>query len=48
LEVLYGDPLAIWRAWAETVEGHKVDSGHHLAEEIPLELATAIQEFLSR
>lgn len=48
LEVLYGDPLAIWTAWADTVEGHKVDSGHHLAEEIPLELATAIQEFLSR
>jgi haloacetate dehalogenase len=47
LEELYGDPLAIWRAWAETVEGHRVDSGHHLAEEIPLELASAIQEFLS-
>jgi len=47
LEELYGDPLAIWRDWAVDVRGHGIDSGHHMAEEAPSELAAALTEFLS-
>lgn len=35
LEYLYGDPLAIWRDWADDVRGQSVDCGHHIAEEAP-------------
>ena len=35
MELLYGDPLAIWRAWADDVSGGTIDSGHHMAEEAP-------------
>jgi len=44
-EELYGDPLPIWDAWAEDVRGLRLDSGHHLAEEVPDELAAAIRSF---
>ncbi len=47
LEELYGDPLAIWRPWARDVRGHSIDSGHHVAEEAPDALSTAIVGFLS-
>ena len=43
---LYGDPAAIWRTWADTVTTAEIDSGHHMAEEVPEELATAIASFL--
>ncbi|MEV0147660.1 MULTISPECIES: alpha/beta hydrolase [unclassified Nonomuraea] len=46
MEDLYGDPLALWRSWADDVRGHAVDSGHHMAEEIPGELAREIGDFL--
>ncbi|MEU6389671.1 alpha/beta hydrolase [Streptomyces sp. NPDC046939] len=46
LEDLYGDPLAIWRRWADDVTGHGIDSGHHVAEEAPEELAKALIDFL--
>jgi haloacetate dehalogenase len=46
LEDLYGDPLAIWRPWAEDLRGRSVDSGHHMAEENPGDLTDALQEFL--
>jgi haloacetate dehalogenase len=45
LEDLYGDPLAIWRTWAGYVRGHGIDSGHHMAEEAPEALATALGDF---
>jgi len=48
LEKLYGDPLEIWRSWATDVEGHGIDSGHHVAEENPGDLAAALTEFLGR
>src|SRR3954471_12015621 len=32
---LYGDPLAIWRDWADDVRGVPIDSGHHMAEQNP-------------
>ncbi len=47
LEDLYGDPLAIWRAWADDLRGARIDSGHHMAEEAPAELAGVLREFLS-
>ncbi|MCK2220301.1 alpha/beta hydrolase [Actinomadura sp. ATCC 31491] len=46
MEELYGDPLAIWRTWADDVTGHPIDSGHHVAEEAPEELAASLLGFL--
>jgi haloacetate dehalogenase len=46
MELLYGDPLAIWRNWAPAVIGHAIDSGHHMAEEAPEALAAALKTFL--
>ncbi|TDP98433.1 MULTISPECIES: alpha/beta fold hydrolase [unclassified Leifsonia] len=45
LEQLFGDPLAIWDAWAADVRGQGIDSGHHVAEEAPAELAGALTGF---
>jgi len=45
LEDLYGDPLAIWRDWADDVRGQRIDCGHHIAEEAPHELATLLAGF---
>lgn len=44
---LHGDPLDIWRTWARTVSGRGIDSGHHMAEEAPDELAAELAAFLS-
>lgn len=46
LEQLYGDPRKIWRDWATDVRGYGIDSGHHMAEEAPEELADALAGFL--
>jgi haloacetate dehalogenase len=43
---LYGDPLSVWQPWAADLRGHRVDSGHHMAEEIPDELADEIEAFV--
>jgi haloacetate dehalogenase len=45
LEDLYGDPLTIWRPWADDVRGHSIDSGHHVAEEAPDALAASLGDF---
>ncbi|MEV6520397.1 alpha/beta hydrolase [Longispora sp. NPDC051575] len=45
-EDLYGDPLPIWRNWADDVTGHSIVSGHHMAEEAPEQLAAALGRFL--
>lgn len=47
MEALYGDPLAIWRPWTTTLEGGTIDSGHHMAEEAPDELATRLGAWLA-
>jgi len=47
LEDLYGDPLVIWRNWADDVRGHSIDSGHHMAEEAPDALAGSLGDFFS-
>src|SRR3954451_23146910 len=47
LEDLYGDPLAVWRPWVDgPLTGARIDSGHHMAEEAPDELAGTLAEFL--
>lgn len=43
---LYGDPIAVWREWAEDVRGFAIESGHHMAEDNPADLAAALREFL--
>ena len=46
LEDLYNDVLAIWQPWAELpVSGLGIDSGHHMAEEAPLEVARELKSF---
>lgn len=48
LEDLHGDPRTIWADWADDVRGHGIDSGHHMAEEAPVELAAALADFFGR
>ena len=45
---LYGDPLAVWKHWADNVTGYGIDSGHHMAEEAPDQLVSALDRFLPR
>jgi haloacetate dehalogenase len=44
---LFGDPVPIWREWADDVSAGSIDSGHHMAEEAPEELAETLGRFLS-
>jgi haloacetate dehalogenase len=48
LAELYGDPVAIWQAWATDLRAGSIDSGHHVAEEAPDELAAHLGELLDR
>jgi haloacetate dehalogenase len=43
----YGDVAAIWREYADKVQGRSLPCGHFLAEEVPLETTAALQDFLS-
>jgi haloacetate dehalogenase len=43
---LYGDVLEVWRPWAPELHGHAMACGHHMAEEIPKELAAELRAFL--
>ncbi|WP_129287283.1 alpha/beta hydrolase [Streptomyces sp. GZWMJZ-114] len=47
LEELHGDPVRIWREWADDVRGHGIDSGHHVAEEAPDALAADLAAFFA-
>lgn len=47
LEELYGDPLRIWRDWADDVRGFGIDSGHHMAEEAAPALSAALGSFFT-
>jgi haloacetate dehalogenase len=42
MEDLYGDVLEVWRPWTTELRGGVIDSGHHMAEEAPDELARAL------
>jgi haloacetate dehalogenase len=46
LEAWY-DVLAIWREWADDVQGRGLDCGHFLAEEAPDETCRALREFFT-
>jgi haloacetate dehalogenase len=39
------DPLAVWREWADDVQGHAVGAGHFLPEEAPEEIVRELQAF---
>jgi len=41
-----GGPLALWREWADSVDGHSVDAGHFFPEESPDQTAAALASFL--
>ncbi len=45
--MLYGNPLAVWNEWAADVRGKEIESGHHIAEDAPEELAKELLEFLA-
>ncbi|MBG0817291.1 alpha/beta fold hydrolase [Planomonospora sp. ID82291] len=45
MEDLYGDVLAVWRDWADDLRGGAVESGHHMAEEAPEQLAAELRAF---
>ena len=48
MEDLYGDPAAIWRGWVDApIQTARIDSGHHMAEENPEQLATVLAAFLT-
>jgi haloacetate dehalogenase len=47
MEALYGDVLAVWRPWARDVRGAAIESGHHMAEEAPDELASVLRSFFA-
>lgn len=42
---LYDDPKGIWQTWSDRVEEVVLDCGHHMAEEAPGDLASAIRQF---
>ena len=48
MEQLYGDVLEVWRPWASDLSGRPIDSGHHMAEEKPRDLAAALIEHCRR
>ena len=40
LEELFGDPVEVWRSWVSgALTSARIDSGHHMAEESPAQLA---------
>jgi len=41
------DVLAIWRGWADSVQGRAVDAGHYLAEEAPDEVFADLRNFFT-
>lgn len=42
------DVLAVWRDWADHVDGRGIDCGHYLPEEAPDETYEALQQFLTK
>jgi haloacetate dehalogenase len=47
LEDLYGDVGSIWAGWADHIQTAVIDSGHHMAEQAPSELAQRLIAFLA-
>jgi haloacetate dehalogenase len=44
----FGDPLDVWRRWADDVAGGALAGGHFLMEECPDEVTAALRAFLSK
>lgn len=42
-----GGPLALWRGWADQVEGQAIDGGHFFPEELAEQTAALIRDFLA-
>jgi haloacetate dehalogenase len=42
-----GGPLALWRGWADDVQGAALDAGHFFPEEAPEETAEALELFFA-
>jgi haloacetate dehalogenase len=42
-----GDPLAVWRRWADEVRGKEFDCGHFLPEEAPDAVLAELESFLA-
>jgi haloacetate dehalogenase len=42
----FGDPIAIWRQWADHVSGGAMTGGHFMMEESPEAIVTRLEEFL--
>jgi haloacetate dehalogenase len=40
-----GGPLALWRAWADDVQGRSIEAGHFFPEESPDETADVLERF---
>ena len=40
-------PIALWRAWSDTVEGHPVNAGHFFPEEAPEHTAEILSRFFA-
>jgi haloacetate dehalogenase len=48
LEELHGDPRKVWAEWTTDLRGGgPIDSGHHMAEDAPEELVSALTPFLA-
>jgi haloacetate dehalogenase len=43
---LYDDLPGIWAEWADDVRVRPIESGHHVAEEVPVELERQLRAFL--
>jgi haloacetate dehalogenase len=43
-----GGPLAIWRSWAEDVEGHPIEAGHFFPEESFQQTSEALSRFFRK
>jgi len=46
IENLYGDVVSVWQPWAHNVVGTAIDSGHHMAEEEPQQVSSAVAAFM--
>jgi haloacetate dehalogenase len=44
---LQGNPVEIWHGWASDVRGAVIDSGHHMAEGAPEQLASTLRDFFA-
>ncbi|NTA61986.1 alpha/beta hydrolase [Agrobacterium tumefaciens] len=49
MENLYGDPVSPWSEWSDQIMlRHSIESGHHMAEEAPNDVADQIAAFFAK